>query len=75
LTDEFHIKVNRGFYATLVDEIKTWDLNKPRGRVNWAQFNAYIKRQQRYCPWLRPRDRNGYLTVERDAQSDFLAKN
>ncbi len=63
IEDEFDIVVPRNLYNAILDEIKTWTLNKPRGRVNWTQFNNVVKNLHKSCPWLRGRrpDRFGKM--------------
>lgn len=58
LEEEFKIKVDKNWYKAIEEEIKTWDLNKPAGRVSWAQFNGVIKELNRSCPWLKGRNPN-----------------
>ena len=56
LGQEFGIEVDSDYLEIIIDEVKTWDLNKPAGRVNWTQFNNVIRDLQRTCPWLKGRN-------------------
>jgi len=55
LKEEFGIRINKTFYNEILDFIKKWDINKPRGRVNWTQFNNCIQKLRNNCPWLEYR--------------------
>lgn len=55
LADEFKTKVSNSSYSNVIEDIKTWPLNKPRARVNWTQFNNVITDLRKSCPWLRTR--------------------
>jgi hypothetical protein len=55
LAQEFGVSVDTATYNAILDFIKTWDLNKSAGRVNWTQFNNVIRDLQRTCPWLKQR--------------------
>jgi hypothetical protein len=55
LDQNFGVKVDQAGYKAILDFIKTWGLNKPRGRVNWKQFNNVVRSLQRVCPWLQER--------------------
>lgn len=56
LRDEFNVTVDKTWYRTLEEEIKTWELNKPKGRVNWKQFNNVVKDLKSRCPWIDGRN-------------------
>jgi len=58
LSAEFETNVSEEDIQIITDEIKSWDLNKPRGRVNWKQFNNVIRDLKRTCPWLKGRNPN-----------------
>jgi len=55
LMQEFNLNVDETWYETIEDEIKSWDLNKPAGRVNWKQFNNVVNDLKKKCPWLKNR--------------------
>jgi hypothetical protein len=56
LLQEFDIKVDEKEYASMLNIVKNWDLNKPAGRVNWTQYNNVINDLRREgCAWLKNR--------------------
>lgn len=55
LRDEFRIRVKRTEYRKMLNFVKTWQLYKPAGRVNWTQFNNAINELKKTCPWLKNR--------------------
>lgn len=56
LRDEFDINVKPEYYSGVLDQIKTWNLNKPAGRVNWTQFNNVVNELRvEGCSWLKNR--------------------
>lgn len=66
LKQDFGIKIDNEDLEILFDELKSWDLNKPAGRVNWTQFNNVIRELQRTCPWLtgrNPTQKQGELLI------------
>lgn len=52
LEEEFKINIPKLLYNAILDEIKKQPLNKPKGRVNWTQFNNVVKNLHKTCPWL-----------------------
>jgi hypothetical protein len=59
LKDELGVAIDGEMYQDLLDEVKTWGLNKPAGRVTWSQFNSAVLWLNGKCPWIRgriPRD-------------------
>jgi len=56
LIEEFEVDVDQEDYSILLEYIKLWPINKPRGRVNWTQFNNVIASLKRTCPWLEYRN-------------------
>jgi hypothetical protein len=52
---EFDVKIDSDWYQTLMEEVKSWDLNKPVGRVTWGQFNGAVNDMKKTCPWLKNR--------------------
>lgn len=64
LKEEFGIKINEAFYKEITDFIKKWGLNKPAGRVNWAQFNSCVSKLRATCSWIQyrlPKDKDQSL--------------
>ena len=54
LKQEFGTKVDPEAYSALVDVVKQWPVQKPKGTVNWTQFTNALKRMQREgCPWIQ----------------------
>jgi hypothetical protein len=58
LREEFRVSVDEDGLRVITDFIKTWPLNKPRGRVNWKQFNNVVRDLKHTCPWLEYRGPN-----------------
>jgi len=58
LQDEFDIDAQASL-EELKDYVKTWEISKPVGRVNWTQFNNAIRELKVSCHWLRERWPNG----------------
>ncbi len=61
LYDEFKVEVDDEDYKLLIEDIKKWDINKPRGKVSWSQFNGTIKELKKLCPWLKCRREDKYI--------------
>lgn len=55
IEEEFGAKLNFAAYQKIQDKIKTWELSKPAGRVNWTQFNNVITELKATCPWIKHR--------------------
>lgn len=55
LREEFGIDIDEDGYSAIEDKVKRWPLNKPKGRVNWKQFNNAIGEMKIKCPWLKHR--------------------
>jgi hypothetical protein len=54
LAQEFGIKVDADAYAALVEVVKKWPVQKPRGRVSWSQFVGALGRINREgCTWIQ----------------------
>jgi hypothetical protein len=54
LAEELGVKIDGEMYGDLLEEVKSWGLNKPN-RVNWAQFNNVIAVLRGKCPWVAGR--------------------
>jgi len=59
MQDEFNCEVPRDHFDAMVEYIKTWPLSNP-GRP-WMQFNACVRGLQMTCPWLRQRNKEGWI--------------
>jgi len=55
LNEEFGVRVSEASFRAMKEKIKTWDLSKPAGTVNWTQFNNAITELKATCPWLKHR--------------------
>lgn len=55
LSSEFGVKVDNEKYEKMINFVKTWQLSKPRGKVNWTQFNNVVDSLKETCPWLENR--------------------
>jgi hypothetical protein len=55
LSQEFRIRVDERLFNDMKDKVKTWELSKPAGTVNWTQFNNVITDLKGSCPWLKHR--------------------
>lgn len=56
LLEEFGVEVDSEDYEVMLDMAKQGELSKPRGTVNWTQFNNVVVELQRSCPWLETRN-------------------
>ena len=53
LREEFGIEVNAEAYRALVEVVKDWPIQKPKGRINWTQFTNALRRIKVSCPWIK----------------------
>jgi len=53
LKEEFGIDVDPDAYQALVDVVKEWPIQKPKGRINWGQFTNALRRIKVSCPWIK----------------------
>lgn len=62
LSDEFNVRINNELYNEgILEFIKKWPLNKPRGSVNWGQYNGTIRLLKAKCPWLKCRIKDEFI--------------
>lgn len=59
LAEELAVHIDETVYQLMIEFVKTWPLSNP-GRP-WRQFNGCVEKMQLVCPWLRRRDKNGWI--------------
>ena len=62
INEELGGAINQEYYDTMINYVKSWPLSNP-GRP-WMQFNACVRELQLTCPWIRQRNKSGYLEPE-----------
>jgi hypothetical protein len=54
LAQDFGVVVDEEAYAALVDVVKKWRVQKPKGTVSWSQFVTALRRiSAEGCPWIQ----------------------
>jgi hypothetical protein len=59
IKEEFGCQVADEYYNEMIKYVKTWPVSNP-GRP-WKQYNSCVRELQENCPWLRQRNKDGWL--------------
>lgn len=75
LRDEFNVEIDQDTYeGAVIDLVKEWGLNKPKGSVNWKQFNNPIRDLRAAgCEWLKYRVEEQVFEIYEDFD-EYLAE-
>ncbi|MEM4972856.1 MAG: hypothetical protein QXR87_03955 [Candidatus Hadarchaeales archaeon] len=58
LEQEFGISVDEKEYEEITNNVKSWPIIKPRGRVNWRQYRRVVDEMRTITPWLKYKEPN-----------------